>query len=156
MTSFIQIGEYNLNLLKGGVKIDYRDMVAFTKDGFIVPLGHPEGFVFAGFSGGRGSPDPVDNTNGQDGDISIGIGNNRETPYFFASDLTKELNVKIENLRQPIYASSPNTLYTTPGAGRMAIGTLASIRKNLNLDETRDPNEIVYELNFNTIPPIYR
>ncbi|UXM96186.1 hypothetical protein N5853_06135 [Bartonella sp. HY329] len=154
MVDFIQTDSDGRNLIKGGVKIAYTQMTAFTKDGFLVPFGHPEGIVVAG---AIATYEGVDNTNGQDGDVSAAAYNFMQGGLnIFASDLTEEFKVKIENFYQPVYASSLKTLYTMPGTGRLPLGILTAIKKNHNIDPSRDPNEIVYEIDTSKITPLYR
>ncbi|WP_182418700.1 hypothetical protein [Bartonella sp. HY038] len=152
MANIIQTNSEGRYLVKGGVALNVMSHTAFTKNGLIVPLGHPDGIVYAGRIVSQDDPD---NTNGQDGDVAVNV-QNYSSLQFFASDLAKEFDVKIENLNQQVYLSFPETLHTTSGTGRVPIGTLTSVKKNNNTDPTRDPNEIVYEINTSKTAPIFR
>ncbi|UXN06835.1 hypothetical protein [Bartonella sp. HY761] len=152
MANIIQTNSEGRYLVKGGVALSPGDCTALTEDGLIVPLGHPDGIVYAGRIGSQDDPD---NTNGQDGDKGVYV-RIYENFQFFASDLTKEFDVKVENLNQQVYLSFPETLHTTAGTGRIPIGTLTSVKKNNNTDPSRDPNEIVYEIDVSKIAPIFR
>ncbi|UXN03861.1 hypothetical protein [Bartonella sp. HY406] len=152
MADFLQKNSDGFYLVKGGATLNVRSHTAFTKNGLIVPLGHPDGIVYAGRIISQDDPD---NTNGQDGDTAVNV-QIYDNLQFFASDLAKEFDVKIENLNQQVYLSTLQNLHTTAGTGRMPIGTLTSIHRNFDADPSRDPNEIVYEIDVSKIAPIYR
>lgn len=154
MADFIQMKNDRQTLVKAGVKFAFQEIAAVTKDGFIVQLGHPEAVAVAGIvADGEG----VDNTNGQDGDVAAYVWSTVPSNLtIFASDLTEEFNAKLENLYQPVFASSAKTLHLVPGAGRLPIGVLTSIKKNFTTDPTRDPNEIYYGIDTSKISAVYR
>lgn len=152
MADFIQTDSDGRYLVKGGVALSHNEATALTKDGLIVPLGHPDGIVYVGRIVSQDDPD---NTNGQDGDKGVYV-QIYENFQFFANDLAKEFDVKIENLNQQVYLSSTQTLHTMPGTGRVPIGILTAIKKNNNTDPSRDPNEIVYDIDTSKITPLYR
>ncbi|UXN03862.1 hypothetical protein [Bartonella sp. HY406] len=154
MANFIQTDGNSQSLLKAGVKLACEEIAAVTKDGFIVQLGHPEAVAVAGTVGNY---EGVDNTNGQDGDVTAYVWSTVPSNFkIFASDLTEKFDAKLENLYQQVFASSAKTLHLVPGAGRLPIGVLTSIKKNFTTDPNRDPNEIYYELDTSKISAVYR
>lgn len=154
--------------IKGGVKLDFDMLIAFTKDLFFVPVGHPDALVFAGYT----MPKPYstdadmeanfasirqevfDNTNGQDGDK---LGNaNLGQWAIFANSLTQPLDVTLQDNGQIIYASGNRTLHTTPGKGRLPIG------RYIFTDFAKDPDtgevgtELVHWIDSSYIPARYK
>lgn len=129
MSNYIYYGELPSELpLKAGVKFQGDELVALTKDGFLVPINHEEAIVFAGITSNQYSEEMYDNTNGADGDLQIYI-NNNERFMLPIDEFAADLNLTLENIRQPIFASANRVFHTSPGKGRLPIGELKYVGK---------------------------
>lgn len=121
--------------IKGGVKLEFEMLTAYTEDRFLVPLEHPEAVVFAGITMQRHvGDDPayaddyntyhmqqfLDNSAGQDGD-KPGIFD-YSIRGFYVDGLTQPLELGLQDRGQIIYASGNRTFHKTPGKGRFPIG----------------------------------
>ncbi|UXM96187.1 hypothetical protein N5853_06140 [Bartonella sp. HY329] len=126
--------------VKGGIKLDFDMLCAYTNERYLVPIEHPDALIFAGVTVELpATRDPatgeavinqdsydmfmqgfLDNTNGQDGDKNgqCFIG----TYGFPVASLTQPLEVSLQDHGQIIYASGNRTLHKTPGKGRFPIG----------------------------------
>lgn len=121
--------------VKGGIKLDFDMLCAYTNERYLVPIEHPEALIFAGVTIDlpvTGDPERdqeyydmimqgfLDNSNGQDGDkngqCSLG------TFGFPIASLTQPLDVSLQDRGQIIYASANRTLHKTPGKDRFPIG----------------------------------
>lgn len=154
--------------VKGGIKLDFDMLVAYTKDRFLVPIDHPDALVFAGYSNSKPYPadsnmeqtiawfiqEYLDNSNGQDGDKR---GNaNLGQIGFRANDLTQPLDVSFQDCGQIIYASGNRTLHTTPGKGRLPIGRymMSDFIKDSTTGEVG--TELVHYIDATLVPPRFK
>ncbi|UXN06836.1 MULTISPECIES: hypothetical protein [unclassified Bartonella] len=119
--------------LKGGIKLDFDMLVAYTEERYLVPIEHPDAASFAGITLEKYVGDPelevmynsthmeqfLDNSNGQDGDK---MGNfYRPICGFPISDFAS-LEFSQQDYGQIVYASANRTFHKTPGKGRFPIG----------------------------------
>ena len=129
MTNYVYYGSMPQQMpLKAGVKFQGDELVAFTNNGFLVPINHEEAVVFAGTTSSQYTEEMYDNTNGADGGKEITI-YNTEPLVLPVDEFAASLDLKLENIRQTIYASANRTFHTSPGKGRLPIGELKYVGK---------------------------
>lgn len=119
--------------VKGGIKLDFDMLIAYTNERYLVPIEHPDAASFAGITLEKFVGDAeyeemfnpyhmekfLDNSNGQDGDK---LGNfYKDVRGFPISDFAS-LEFSQQDYGQIVYASGNRTFHKTPGKGRFPIG----------------------------------
>ena len=157
--------------VKGGIKLDFEMLVAYTEDRFLVPLEHPEAVVFAGITQKKDYLDstPIeqlednynyfmqtffDNSNGQDGDKQPNVFG--DTFGFPVDGLTQPIEFNLQDFGQIVYASGNRTLHKTPGKGRFPIGVYKMTDVSLPYGDNQPSTRLYHWIDTSVNLPRYK